>query len=207
MDMHIMLLHLIRGGKTNYLKTVTKAFIDGRKIITAANGNKLSSSDLIKIKDLAQVICSNWAQVIAEAVHKYAGSVYKDLIAVEKALSSGSGMDKAMSKYLKHWGELKGFAMALQSGVENKSDTFNRLNRMMGFGPLMPNLSQVVGIDSSGNYLKDQGSSIGYYKLHMIKIQKLMAKEYALKSKSNDVTGGMASLIETLGTKKSAEND
>jgi len=196
-----------KGGKTNYLKTVTKAFIDGRKIITAADGNKLSSSDLTKVQDLAQEICSNWAQVIAEAVHKYAGSVYKDLIAVEKALSSGSDMDKAMSKYLKHWGELKGFAMALQSGVENKSDTFNRLNRMMGFGPLMPNLSQVVGIDSSGNYLKDQGSSIGYYKLHMIKIQKLMAKEYALKAKSNDVTGGMASLIETLGTKKSAEND
>ena len=41
----------------------------------------------------------------------------------------------------------------------------------------------------------------------MIKIQKLMAKEYALNAKSNDVTGGMASLIETLGTKKSAEND
>jgi len=196
-----------KKGKTNYLKDVTKAFIDGRKLITSANGNKLSKAQLDKIQDYVQIICSNWEDVIAESVFKYAGSVYKDLGKIEKALESGSGMDSAMSKYLKHWGELKGFAMALQAGPDNKSDTFNRLNRMMGFGPLMPNLSQVVGIDSSGNYIKDQGSSIGYYKLHMLKIQKLMAKEYALKAKVNDATGGMAALLEQVGTKKSAEND
>lgn len=196
-----------RSGKTNYLKNVTGAFIEGRKIITNANGKKLSSSDLTKVQNLAQVICSNWEQVIAEAVFKYAGSVYKDLGNIEKAMSSGSGMDKAMSKYLKHWGELKGFAMALQSGVDNKSDTFNRINRMMGFGPLMPNLSQVVGIDSSGNYIKDQGSSINYYKLHMLKIQELTARRYALKAKANDATSGMSKLIKNMGEKKSAEND
>ena len=81
-----------------------------------------------------------------------------------------------MSAYLKHWGELKGFAMALQAGPDNKSDTFNRMNRMMGFGPLMPNLSQVVELTHLETYIKDQGSSIGYYKLHMLKIQKLMAR-------------------------------
>ena len=156
---------------------------------------------------LRDIIGQNWEKVIAESVFKYAGSVYKDIDKLQTIMEANGDTTKAFATYGKHWGELKGFAMALQSGVENKSDTFNRLNRMMGFGPLMPNLSQVVGIDSSGNYLKDQGSSIGYYKLHMIKIQKLMAKEYALKAKSNDVTGGMASLIEKLGPKKSAEND
>ena len=191
----------------NYLKNVTKAFIDGRKLITSANGNKLSKAQLDKIQDYVQIICGNWEDVIAESVFKYAGSTYKALGKIEKALETGSGMDAAMSKYLKYWGELKGFAMALQAGPDNKSDTFNRLNRMMGFGPLMPNLSQVVGIDSSGNYIKDQGSSLGYYKVHMLKIQKLMAKEYALKAKVNDATGGMAALLEKVGTKKSAEND
>ena len=154
-----------------------------------------------------QIICSNWEDVLAESVFKYAGSVYKDLGKIEKALESGTGMDAAMSKYLKHWGELKGFAMAMQAGKNNKSDTYDRLNRMMGFGPLMPNLSQVVGIDSSGNYIKDQGSSIGYYKLHMLKIQKLLVDKYGIKAKVNDATGGMAALIEKVGTKKSAEND
>jgi hypothetical protein len=196
-----------KGGKTNYLKNVTGAFLDGRKLITKANGKKLSADQLDKIQGYVQVICSNWEDVIAEAVFKYAGSVYKDLGSVEKALETGSGMDKAMSAYLKHWGELKGFAMALQAGPDNKSDTFNNINRMMGFGPLMPNLSQVVGIDSSGNYVKAQGSSIGYYKLHMLKIQKLMASKYALKAKAKDATGGMAALLEKVGTKDSAEND
>jgi hypothetical protein len=196
-----------KGGKTNYLKNVTGAFLDGRKLITKANGNKLSAGELDKIQGYVQVICSNWEDVIAEAVFKYAGSVYKDLGNVEKALETGSGMDKAMSAYLKHWGELKGFAMALQAGPDNKSDTFKKLNRMMGFGPLMPNLSQVVGIDSDGDYIKDQGSSIGYYKLHMLKIQKLMGSTYALKARNKDATGGMASLLEKVGTKKSAEND
>ena len=196
-----------KKGKTNYLKTVTGAFIDGRKLITAANGNKLTQDQLNKIQDYVQIICSNWEDVIAESVFKYAGSVYKDLGKIEKALDSGTGMDKAMSKYLKHWGELKGFAMALQAGPVNESDTFNKLNRMMGFGPLLPNLSQVVGIDSSGNYIKGQGPSIAYYKLHMLKIQNLMAEKYALKAKVNDATGGMDALLEKVGTKKSAEND
>ena len=105
-----------KKGKTNYLKDVTKAFIDGRKLITSANGNKLSKAQLDKIQDYVQIICSNWEDVIAESVFKYAGSVYKDLVKIEKALDTGSGMDSAMSKYLKHWGELKGFAMALQAG-------------------------------------------------------------------------------------------
>ena len=34
-----------------------------------------------------------------------------------------------------------------------------------------------------------------------------MADRYALKAKANDATGGMAALIEKVGTKKSAEND
>ena len=71
-----------KGGKTNYLETVTRAFLDGRKTITGANGDKLGwnarkgSKGIVK---QAEIICSNWEKVIAEAVFKYAGSVYKDL--------------------------------------------------------------------------------------------------------------------------------
>jgi hypothetical protein len=77
----------------------------------------------------------------------------------------------------------------------------------MGFGPLMPNLSQVVGVDSSGNFIKDQGSSFGYYKLHMIKIQNLMVEAFGVTARSKDKTSGIAALSKSLGTKKSAEND
>ena len=56
-----------KKGKTNYLKNVTSAFIDGRKLITAADGNKLSKAELNKIQDYVQIICSNWEDVIALA--------------------------------------------------------------------------------------------------------------------------------------------
>ena len=45
-----------KKGKTNYLKTVTGAFIDGRKLITAADGNKLSEAELNKIQDYVQIM-------------------------------------------------------------------------------------------------------------------------------------------------------
>ena len=196
-----------KGGKTNYLATINQAFIDGRGIITDADGRNLNFSERTALLAERDIIRNNWEKVIAESVFKYAGSVYKDIVALETIVGANGDTADAFRTYAKHWGELKGFAMALQAGPDNKSDTFNRMNRMMGFGPLMPNLSQVVGIDSSGNYIKDQGSSIGYYKLHMLKIQNLMADKYALKAKVNDATGGMAALLEEVGTKKSAEND
>ena len=196
-----------KGGKTNYLATINQAFIDGRGIITDADGRNLNFSERTALLAERDIIRNNWEKVIAESVFKYAGSVYKDIVALETIVGANGDTADAFRTYAKHWGELKGFAMALQAGPDNKSDTFNRMNRMMGFGPLLPNLSQVVGIDSSGNYIKDQGSSIGYYKLHMLKIQNLMADKYALKAKVNDATGGMAALLEEVGTKKSAEND
>ncbi len=35
------------------------------------------------------------------------------------------------------------------------------MNRLIGFGPVMPNQSQVVDIDSKGNYVKGRGGLAG----------------------------------------------
>ena len=48
-----------KGGKTNYLHTVTKAFVDGRHIISEAKGEALSDAERGKLVNLAGVICSN----------------------------------------------------------------------------------------------------------------------------------------------------
>ena len=111
---------------------------------------------------------------MAEATFKYAGSVYNDMAKLQTIIEAKGDPSKALSKYIKHWGELKGFSLALQTGKENLGETATKLNRMIGFGPLMPNLSQVVDIDSNGNYVRDQGGSWGEYMLHMAKIQKLL---------------------------------
>ena len=196
-----------KGGKTNYYETVTQAFIDGRKIITAANGEKLSSSQRAELNALRDTIVSNWEKVIAESVFKYAGSVYNDLEKLETILESNGDTSKAFATYAKHWGELKGFALALQAGKNNLGETAVKLNRMMGFGPVLLNASQVTGIDSNGNYIKDQAQEWNEYMLHMLKIQKLMVDVFDVQARAKDKLADIEDLASKLGSSNSAEND
>jgi hypothetical protein len=102
---------------------------------------------------------------------------------------------------------LKGFSLALQTGKKDLGETAKKLNRLIGFGPLMPNLSQVVDIDSKGNYVRDQGETWGGYMMHMLKVQKLLISEFGIKARNNDMTGKMAALTKSLGDGASSEND
>ena len=196
-----------KGGKTEYYNTVTKAFIDGRKIITAANGEALTSAQRSQLYVLRDIIGQNWEKVIAESVFKYAGSVYKDIDKLQTIVEANGDTTKMFATYGKHWGELKGFALALQCGKNNLGETAVKMNRMMGFGPVLMNASQVTGVDSSGNFIKDEASSWDEYKLHMLKIQKLMVDVFAVKARANDQISNIADLSAKLGGSNSAEND
>ncbi|MDE0781301.1 MAG: DUF4856 domain-containing protein, partial [Alphaproteobacteria bacterium] len=160
-----------KSNGTNYLHTITRAFLDGRKLITSADGAKLNDSQRASLRGHAKTISLNWEKVLAEATFKYAGSVYKDMGKLQTVIEAKGDNSKNLSNYIKHWGELKGFSLALQTGKENLGETATKLNRLVGFGPLMPNLSQVVDIDSNGNYVRDQGVSWGEYMVHMAKLQ------------------------------------
>ena len=196
-----------KGGKTNYFETVTQAFLDGRQIITNATGNKLTDSQRSKLVSLAATIERNWEKVLAEAVFKYAGSVYKDIDKLKELLDSNGDTAKAFSTYAKHWGELKGFAMAMQSGRKNLGESAAYMNREIGFGPVLLNTSQVTGIDSDGNYLKDESVSLDVYQMNMLKVQRLMVEKFKVKARANDQMGKMEALAEKLGDSDSAEND
>jgi len=196
-----------KGKNTTYLHTITKAFLDGRKLITSAHGKKLNDSQRKILRGHAAVIEKNWQQVLAEATFKYAGSCYKDMVALKTVIESNGDTSKALGKYIKHWGELKGFSLALQTGKSDLGETAKKMNRLIGFGPLMPNLSQVVDIDSKGNYVRDQGETWGGYMMHMLKLQKLLVSEFGIKARNNDMLSDMASLTESLGEGASAEND
>ena len=192
-----------KGGKTKYLETVTRAFLDGRQRITDAGGQKLGWNSRTSIKKKAAVICSNWEKVIAEAVFKYAGSVYKDL----EKMKDNTDDAKMFGKYVKHWGELKGFALALEAGKQDRSAVAKRLTSLMGYGPWLPNLSQVVDVSADGNYVKDEASSLESYQLHMLKIQQVMVDEFSVKARNNDMLGSMKDLAAKLGGSGYAEND
>ncbi len=194
-----------KGGKTSYMEDITRAFLDGRKLITSANGEKLTDAQRSELMGYVAIISENWQKVIAESVFKYAGSTYKSLVALEDV--SNDDLAKEFGKYMKYWGELKGFSMALQVGKDNIGESATKLNRMIGFGPILMDETQIIGIDSKGNYIMDKVYSMNDAKLHMLKIQKLMIDEFGVEAKSNDMLADMADLASKIGTSESAEND
>ena len=196
-----------KSNMTDYLHTITRNFLDGRKLIANAKGKKLSDAQRSQLRKHAAVIGSNWEKTLAEATHKYAGSVYSDMTKLKTILEAKGDTSKVLKNYIKHWGELKGFSLALQTGKNNLGETATKMNRLIGFGPLMPNLSQVTDIDSKGNYVRDQGQSWGEYMLHMVKLQRLLVSKFGIKAQNKQITGDIADLAKKLGSGKSAEND
>ena len=191
-----------KGGQTNYYNTITKAFIDGREIIANANGAALIDSERFDLQAHARTICSNWERVIAEAVFKYAGSVYAD---IEK-LRANSGDAKAYRTYVKHWGELKGFALSLHTGKFSLGSLGAELDALIGYGPVLMNGTQVSSLDATGAYQMADASVDGYM-VNMLKVQNLMAEEFGIVAKNNDKLAGISNLAEALGLANSTEND
>ena len=190
---------------TNYTNTIFDAFLDGRKLITAAAGDALSDSERSQLKAYAATIEENWEKVLAEAVFKYAGSVYKDINKMKDL--SGDDLNKAYRAYAKHWGELKGFAMAMQSGKSNLGATATKMNELMGFGPVTLNNSYVTGMDSNGNFVMDRKKSWSDYQLHMLKIQQMMVDQFSVKARVNDGLNDLQALTDKLDSASSAETD
>ncbi|MCV6590359.1 MAG: DUF4856 domain-containing protein [Marinobacterium sp.] len=197
-----------KGGKTQYLHTITQAFFDGRQLLADADGQALTDAQRNTLKSYANVIAGNWEKVIAEAVFKYAGSTYKDLEKITAALENDGDISKLYRTYAKHWGELKGFAMALQMGGKDLGATGVQLNRLIGFGPVLLGNTQVSGIDVNGKYIQSASVSMTEYMLQMLKVQKLMVDEYDVTARNKDVLAGMSALVEKLGDEAAnAEND
>lgn len=196
-----------KGGKTNYLHTIVGAFLDGRRLLVEANGQALTQDQLAALQGYASVIKTAWAQVIAEAAFKYAGSVYADLEKLKVIVDSNGDPAKAFDDYVKHWGELKGFAMALATSGRDLGETGVRLDRLIGFGPVLLGGGQVTGVDAEGDFEIGGTRDLGEYMVHMIKVQHLLGESFDLKGRKNDVTADMEDLVKSLGESKSAEND
>lgn len=185
-----------KSGKTDYLPTIMTAFLEGRKLITAADGEALSEAELAQLQSYAKVIETEWEKVLAEATFKYAGSVYKD---IEKMRADKTDDDaEAYRAYVKHWGELKGFSMALQTGRNNLGGTAVRLNRLIGFSPVTMDESIVTGVEADGNFVKDGKMSWNAYQLNMLKVQDLLVKQFGVEARANDGLENLAGLIKTL---------
>ena len=205
-----------KGGNTNYYNTITKAFIDGRQVITDANGEKLSDAQRREVKRHARTICSNWEKVIAEAVFKYAGSVYSNIEAVKATMGGNMWQvngsteqaehQAALRKYAKYWGELAGFSLSLHTSGVNLGEIGVKMDRLVGMGPVMPDGTQVNGM-SNGAYTLAGGKTMDGFAVHMLKLQNLMVEEFGVEARNNDKISGISNLAELLGSGNSAEND
>lgn len=197
-----------KGGtkSTSYVQNIMGAFLSGRQLITEANGEALSTDELATLQGYAADIEANWEQVLAEAVFKYAGSVYKDINAMSDAADDEAKM-KAYRAYAKHWGELKGFTMALQTGKNNLGATAVKMNNLVGFGPVTLDNSYITGVDGDGNFVMDRKRTWSDYQLHMLKVQQLMIDDFGVASRVNDELAGMSDLADKLDSDSNAETD
>lgn len=199
-----------KSGKTEYLHTISRAFLDGRRLIASAGGEALSEEQLATLRSHADTIKSNWQKVIAEAAFKYAGSVYKDLNKLNIIVESDGDPREAFRGYAKHWGELKGFTLALQAGGDDLGETAVKLNRLIGYGPVLlggGSGGQVSGVDGNGDYEMGDAPSMGDYMINMIKVQKLLADRFDLKARKNDATAQLHDVMESVDESQSAETD
>ncbi|MEM7440222.1 MAG: DUF4856 domain-containing protein [Pseudomonadota bacterium] len=194
-----------KSGNSNYLPTIFNAFTAGRNLIASANGEALTAEQLAELQGHAATIEAEWEKVLAEAAFKYAGSVYKDINKMKEA--EGEAKDKAYRDYGKHWGELKGFVMAMQTGKNNLGATAVKLNDLIGFGPVTLDNSYVTGIDADGNFTMDRKKTWSDYQLAMLEVQKMLADEFGLKALANNQMAELEGLADKLGSDSNAETD
>lgn len=196
-----------KSGKTAYLHTIMKAFVDGRQLLADAKGKVLSDAQRDELKGYANTIAENWELVIAEAVFKYAGETYEDLEKINLLIENNGDVKDAFRAYAKHWGEMKGFALALQVGKNNLGETAVKLNRLTGYSPVLLGNTQVTGVDAEGNFVQSSSVNMKEYMLNMLKVQKLIVDTFAIKARKGDVLADLNELSEKLGSGASAEND
>jgi len=195
-----------KGGKTTYLHTIVQAFLDGRNLISSANGDALTDDQRSKLMGYAQVIKTQWQRVIAEAVFKYAGSVYGDIVKLEAAIEANGDAGKIYRAYAKHWGELKGFALSLEAGGVNLGETGVNLNRLIGYSPVLLGNTQVAAL-VDGEFVQTSSVSLSEYRVQMIQLQKLLIDDFGVEARNKDVTENLAQLVDALGEATAAEND
>lgn len=193
---------------TNYFHTIMQAFVDGRQLISDAKGEALTDAQRAELKAYAATIATAWQQVIAEAAFKYAGSVYEDLEKIAIIEEAHGDVTKAYRNYVKHWGELKGFALALEAAGRDLGKTQSDLDRLIGFSPVVFGGAQVVALDGKGGFIQSNVGTMQEYKLNMLKVQNLLAQSFVLEGKQKDKTGGMSNVLKQLNSAShSAEND
>lgn len=97
-----------RGSSTgtDFTKTVFDNLLAGRALISGAN-DALTDAQMTELKGYRDTIVSGWEKALAATVVHYINDTLGDM-------ASFGTDDYSYSDHVKHWGEMKGFALGLQ---------------------------------------------------------------------------------------------
>ena len=116
---------------TDYTQQAWDGFIQGRALINSRLGTELSADELNQLRDYRDAAIDAWERAIAASVVFYLNDCLKDI----------NMFNGDIGPYAKHWSELKGFALGLQSNpaAQISEADFVAFHDLIGIAPVLPN--------------------------------------------------------------------
>lgn len=148
---------------TNFSKAIFDAFLTGRAVITAADGN-LSVDELAEVKKQRTIIANNWEKVLAANTIHYLNAVIVDMAAFGTAGYSFVG-------HAGHWSEMKGFALCFQFSSKKliSEANFELIHEKMGVQPVLATAG---------------ATAIAAYKIELLAIRDILQDTYDFDDKN-----------------------
>lgn len=157
------------GGVTDYSKEAMDVFLLGRHILSRATMDReISEEQLANLQTQIEIAAKTWEACVAATVVHYINDTVGDMgnFVGQEFADVGNFLDLA-----KHWGEMKGFALALQfsphspfrdgSVADIDLDDLRNVLSLMGDAPVLPDgsqggvMSSVPPADAIAAYIAD----------------------------------------------------
>ena len=119
---------------TDFTKATFDAFLTGRALISKTAGRELTELEASALATQRDIIVENWEKAISATVVHYINDVLADM-------DRFGTVDYSYSDHIKHWAEMKGFALGLQFNPRsplNEGTLFADFHALVGERPVLP---------------------------------------------------------------------
>ncbi|MCB9742182.1 MAG: DUF4856 domain-containing protein [Alphaproteobacteria bacterium] len=122
---------------TNFTAEAWEGFHGGRRLLNETAGQGLSEAELSELQGYRDQAVGAWEASIAASVVHYLNETLRDMDAI-------GGEAYSYADHVKHWGELKGFALSLQFNPRSPlgDADFAALHALLGTAPALADASQ-----------------------------------------------------------------
>ena len=140
---------------TDFTGDAFNALLAGRAIINDAVGRDLTAAELSEVQAQRDIVVATWENAIAATVVHYINDVISDMAEI-------GTVGYSYADHIKHWGEMKGFALGLQfnprSPLLGDADTsgtedFVEIHALFGQRPVLPGATEQALADYEADLL------------------------------------------------------